>query len=175
MSRWEPSAPLRHPSRAAHSGGIQAGQRMKARLAEHGITTIEGVIVLALLAVVLVGVTGLHLLAISTGTAAETSSVATNLARARLEEVLGLPPSQILQQDNTQVLEQVPSGRGPTYTIRTVVTPVDPAYLDITVTVTWQVAYNSACASGTPRTACRASRVTYTRTLETRTLRRDNS
>jgi Tfp pilus assembly protein PilV len=46
------------------------------------MTTIEDAIVLSLLAIILLGLTGLQTLAISTGTAAETSSVATKLARA---------------------------------------------------------------------------------------------
>ena len=149
--------------------------RLRTRLNELGITTIESVIVLSLLAVVLLGVAGLHILATSTGTAAEASSIATNLARARLEEVLGMPPSLIIQQNGTQVRQQVPSGRGPTYTIRTMVEAADPARLDITVTVAWQVVYNSACASGTPSARCAASTVTYTRTLRTRIATAANS
>ncbi len=144
-------------------------------LTESGITTIESVIVLSLLAIVLLGVTGLHILAISTGTAAETSSIATNLARARLEEVLGLPPSQIIQQNNTQVLEQVPPGRGPTYAIRTMVDAADPARLDIAVTVSWQVMHNSACVPGKLSANCTSSTLTYTRMLRTRIFRLDNS
>lgn len=139
---------------------------------EHGITTIESIIVLSLLAIVLLGVTGLHLLAISAGTAAETSSVATNLARARLEELLAMPPDQIVQQDNTQTVEQVPAGQGPAYTIRTSVDATDPIRLDIAVTVRWQAMYNSACASGAV-SRCGGNTVTYTRTLRTRIPRPD--
>jgi Tfp pilus assembly protein PilV len=138
------------------------------------MTTIESVIVLSLLAVVLLGVTGLHILAVSTGAAAEASSIATNLARARLEELLALPPSEIIPQNNTEALEQVSSGQGRTYAIRTMVDARDPTRLDITVTVTWQVSYNSACASLAPGTTCTARTVTYTRTLQTRIYRPAN-
>jgi Tfp pilus assembly protein PilV len=147
---------------------------MKTRCKELGITTIESVVVLSLLGLVLLGVTALHLLAISTGTAAETSAIATNLARARLERLLALPPSQIIQQNDTQVLEQVSSGEGRTYTIRTMVEAPDSARLDITVTVTWQVGYNSACPSKEVDANCTAGTVTYTRTLQTRIYPPDN-
>jgi len=135
---------------------------------ERGITTIEGVIVLSLLGFVLLGLTGLHILAISTGTAAETSSIATNLARARLEEILALPPAEIIQQNDTQSLEQVPAGAGRTYTIRTAVDETDSNRLDIAVTVTWQVTYNAACVARARDAACTGSTATYTRTLRTR-------
>ncbi len=145
------------------------------RLKELGITTIESMIVLSLLGIVLLGVTGLHMLAVSTGTAAEASSIATNLARARLEELLALPPSEIIQQNNTEGLEQVSSGQGRTYVVHTTVDAHDPTRLDITVTVSWQVAYNSACASWVPGVKCTPRTVTYTRTLQTRIYRPGSS
>ncbi len=111
---------------------------------------------LSLLGLVLLGVTGLHMLAISTGTAAETSSVATNLARARLEELLGLPPSQIIQLNNTEVLERVSAGQERIYTVHTMVDAPDPVRLDITVTVTWQVAFNAVCVPGESGATCTA-------------------
>lgn len=148
---------------------------LSVRLKELGITTIESVIVLSLLGIVLLGVTGLHMLAVSTGTAAEASSIATNLARARLEELLALPPSEIIQQNNTEALEQVSSGQGRTYAVHTTVDAHDPTRLDITVTVTWQVAYNSACASWVPGVKCTPHTVTYTRTLQTRIYRPGSS
>jgi Tfp pilus assembly protein PilV len=147
----------------------------RSRPGERGMTTIEGIIVLSLLAIVLLGLTGLHTLAISTGTAAETSSIATNLARARLEELLALPPSEIVQQNDTQTQEQVPAGQGPTYTVHTVVGSADPARLDIAVTVTWQVTYSGACASRARDAVCTGSTATYTRTLRTRIYRPDAS
>jgi Tfp pilus assembly protein PilV len=49
---------------------------------EQGIATIESVVALSILAIVLIGTIGLHLLATSVGAAAESSSIATNLARA---------------------------------------------------------------------------------------------
>ena len=149
--------------------------RTRPPLSERGITTIEGVIVLSLLGFVLLGLTGLHILAISTGTAAETSSIATNLARARLEEILALPPAEMLQQNNTEAQEQVPAGKGPTYTIRTTVDATDSARLDIAVTVTWQVTYNAACVSHARDAVCTGSTATYTRTLRTRIYHPDMS
>ena len=141
---------------------------VRARPGEPGLTILESVIVLSLLMIVLLGVTGLHLLAISAGNAAEASTIATNLARARLEELLALPPSEIIQQNNTEAAEQSPSGRGRTFTVRTGVEAPDRTRLDITVTVTWGQAYSSGCASGEQGAACRGTAVSYTRTLETR-------
>ncbi len=49
----------------------------------------------------------------------------------------------------------------------TAVDAPDPARLDITVTVTWQVTRNSVCAFRGPGANRPASTVTYTRTLRT--------
>jgi len=140
---------------------------VRTRPEELGLTILESVIVLSLLMIVLLGVTGLHLLAISAGNAAEASTIASNLARARLEELLALPPSQIIQQNNTETAERVPSGQGRTYTVRTGVEAPDRTRLDITITVSWGQAYTSSCASGAGA-ACPGSTATYTRTLQTR-------
>lgn len=134
---------------------------------ERGIGTIETLVVFSLLGLALMGIVGLHMVAVSTGTAAETSSIATNLARARLEELLALTPTQILEQANAQVIQQVPPGQGRTYLLRTTVDASKPARLDITVTVTWDVAFGGACAGG-PQAGCAGHRVTFTRTLQTR-------
>lgn len=128
-----------------------------------GFTTIEMVIVLALFGLVLVSVAGLHLVALSAGTAAETSSIAVNLARARIEALLALSPEKLRAQDNTQERRQVPAGTGRVYTVHTAVAAPDPARLDLTVTVTWQLAHAVCAGAG-----CAGSPVTYTRTLATR-------
>lgn len=133
---------------------------------ERGIGTIEVLVVFSLFGLTLMGIVGLHTIAISTGTAAETSSIATNLARARLEELLALPPAKILEQASTQVVAQVPPGQGRAYTIQTVVDAANPARLDITVTVTWDVVFGAACAG--PTGGCAGRPVTLTRTLQTR-------
>jgi Tfp pilus assembly protein PilV len=137
------------------------------RSPEQGIGTIEVLVVFSLFGLTLMGIVGLHTIAISTGTAAETSSIATNLARARLEELLALPPARILEQAGTQVVAQVPPGQGRAYTIQTAVDASNPARLDIAVTVTWHVAFGAACAGG-PTGGCAGRPVTLTRTLQTR-------
>ena len=43
----------------------------------------------------------------------------------------------------------------------------DPTRWDLTVTVTWQLAYAAACAAG-PGTSCAGTPGTYARTLQTR-------
>jgi Tfp pilus assembly protein PilV len=149
-------------------------QPVRTRPEERGLTILESVIVLSLLMIVLLGVTGLHVLAISTGKAAEASTIATNLARARLEELIALPPSQIIQQNNTEAAEQVPAGQGRTYTVRTGVDSPDPTRLDITITVTWGQAFSASCGPGEQGAACAGSTATYTRTLQTRIYAPDN-
>lgn len=131
-----------------------------------GLTTIEMVIVLSLFAFVLVSLVGLHLVALSAGTTAETSSIAVNLARARMEELLALPPDRLTEQDDTKKRVEVPPG-GRAYLVHTGVVAPDPALLDLTVTVTWQVPFGAACAARLSGN-CAGSVVTYTRTLQTR-------
>jgi len=132
-----------------------------------GFTTIEMVIVMSLFGFVLISLVGLHLLALSAGAAAEASSIAANLARARMEELLAVPPEILKGQDGAEVRRQVPPGQGRTYAVRTTVAAPDPARLDLTVTVSWQLAYGAACAAG-PGADCAGSQVTYSRALQTR-------
>jgi Tfp pilus assembly protein PilV len=132
-----------------------------------GFTTIEMVTVLALFGFVLVSLVGLHLLALSAGTAAETSSIAANLARARMEELLSLPPDRLSAENGGDVRHVIPPGQGRIYTVHTSVTAPDPARLDLTVTVTWQLSYAAACASS-PGNGCAGSQVTYSRSFQTR-------
>jgi len=138
-----------------------------------GFGTIEMVIVLALFGIVAVSLVGLHMIAISAGTAAETSSIAANLARERMEELLSLTTAQLIEQNGSRVLQQVPVGQGRIYMVHTAVVARDPSRLDITVDVIWQLAYGSACAAGGPGAGCSGSKATYTRTLQTR-IRRSN-
>jgi len=143
-------------------------ERMRGRPGNAGFTTIEMVIVLALFGIVLVSLMGLHLVAITAGTAAETSSIAGNLARARMEELLSLPPDTLKAQNGAEEQRQVPADGGRPYTLHTTVVAPDPARLDITVTVTWQLAYGGACVAGGSSSQCAGSPVTYARTLQTR-------
>ena len=142
--------------------------RTSRRHGNSGFTTIEMVIVLALFGIVLISLMGLHLVAITAGTAAETSSIAANLARARMEELLSLPPDTLKDQNGAEEQRQVPAGGGRPYTVQTSVVAPDPARLDITVTVTWQLAYGGACAAGGSSHQCEGSPVKYARTLQTR-------
>lgn len=139
---------------------------MKTRHQVLGLTTIEMVIVLSLFAFVLVSLIGLHLVALSAGTTAETSSIAVNLARARMEELLALPPGSLTEQNDTETRLEVPPG-GRAYLVHTRVLAPDPAWLDLTVTVTWQVPFGAACAARLSGD-CAGSIVTYSRTLQTR-------
>ena len=132
-----------------------------------GLTTIELVIVLSLFAFVLVSLVGLHLVALSAGTLAETSSIATNLARARMEEMLALSPDKLRAQNGTEQRLQVPRGVGRVYGVHTTVVAVDPVQVDLVVTATWRLTFGTACAAG-PDGNCAGAPATYTRTLQTR-------
>jgi len=133
-----------------------------------GFGTIEILVALSLFSTVVLSLGGLFLLALSSGASAESASIASNLARARLEVLHSLPPSVIIGEDGRIVVEQVPPGQGRPYTVHTNVDTSTPGFLDITVTVSWQVAYGSACAAGTAGTGCAGKVVTQSRTLETR-------
>jgi Tfp pilus assembly protein PilV len=152
---------------------VNAPEIVRVASARRGFSTLETLIALSLFSVVLLAQGGLFMLAITSGTAAESASIATNLARARLEQLRALPASELAGQDGVNSVEQVPPGRGRSYTIRTAVTPDDTEFLDLTVTVTWQVVFGSACAAGGPGPECRGSLVTRTRTLQTRIHRED--
>jgi Tfp pilus assembly protein PilV len=132
-----------------------------------GLTTIEMLIVLSLFGFVLVSLVGLHLVALSAGTLAETSSIAMNLARARMEELLALPPDKLREQNDTEQRLQVPRGVGRVYQVHTTVVPLDPAQVDLVVTASWQLSFGTACAAG-PKDKCAGAPATYTRTLQTR-------
>jgi Tfp pilus assembly protein PilV len=133
-----------------------------------GFTTIEMVIVMSLFGFVLIGLVGLHLVALSAGTAAETSSIAANLARARMEELLSLPRERLTEQNGAEAGRQIPAVRGRTYVVHTAVTAPDPARLDVTVTVSWQLTMGSACAAAGSTNGCAGSQSMYSRTLQTR-------
>jgi type II secretory pathway pseudopilin PulG len=137
-----------------------------------GFGTLETLVALSLFSIVLVSVGGLFMLSISSGAMAEGGAVATNLARARMEILRTLPASGILEQDGATTVERVPPVRGRPYTIHTTARTVEPGFLDLTVSVTWQVVFGSACGA-LVRPGCRGSAATQTRTLETRVRHED--
>ena len=141
-----------------------AAMPMKEWRGSSGLTTIEMVIVMSLFGVVLVSLGGLHLVALSAGTSAETSSIAANLARARMEELLALPPEKLKEQNDSERRLQVPPVTGRVYHVYATVVAPDPARRDITVTVTWQLGAAAACAGSD----CAGTQVTRARTLQTR-------
>ena len=141
---------------------------MTKRYGASGFTTIEIVIVQALFGFVILGLVGLHLVALSAGAAAQTSSIAANLARARMEELLSLPREQLLAQNAAEARRQIPPDGGRTYLVRTTVIAPDPARLDLAVKVTWKLATAAGCTGTAARGECTRSRATYSRMLQTR-------
>ncbi len=124
---------------------------------EAGFGMIEVLIAVALYAVALVSLFGLLITSVTAGTIGESSAVAVNLARQRVEALTVMPISTLLAQNNTVSSERVPAGQGRSYEVRTSVTDLEllvppTRAVDIAVTVRWSV----------------TGAQTYTRTLRTR-------
>jgi len=122
-----------------------------------GFGMIEVLIAVALYAVALVSLFGLLITSVTAGTIGESSAVAVNLARQRIEGLTVMPIPSLLAQNNIVTTERVPAGQGRPYEVRTSVTDLEPPptgqrAVDIAITVRWSV--NGA--------------QTYTRTLRTR-------
>ena len=121
-----------------------------------GFGMIEVLIAVALYAVALVSLFGLLITSVTAGTIGESSAVAVNLARQRIEGLTVMPIPSLLAQNNIVTTERVPAGQGRPYEVRTSVTDLEPSTgqraVDIAITVRWSV--NGA--------------QTYTRTLRTR-------
>ena len=133
---------------------------MQGRWPQSGLQTLEVMIALSLLSITLLGMTGLLVGTISAGAVAETSSVASNLARQRIESIRSTAP--IVPGTYTQSILVPPFAR-PFDIVSVVNAPVGRA-ADVTVTVTWQVAFGSACANGN----CAGNVRAYTRTIQTK-------
>lgn len=133
---------------------------------QSAIVTVEVVVAAMLLGVGIIGVAGLLSLALSAWTAGESSGVATAWARAQMDELLADPPT-IAEHDGTVRVTQVPPGSGRTYTQLICVDGSQPHMLDVTVKVSWQVAYGAACAGIPSGASCAGHQTTSTRTLRT--------
>jgi len=142
---------------------VQGGKDRMWRLwRESGTQTLEVMIALSLLSITLLGLTGLLVGTISAGAVAETSSVASNLARQRIDELRS--NSSIAPGPwTTSTVVTVPPVARP-FTITTVAATPVGAVMDVTVTATWQVAFGSACANG----SCVGNVRTFTRTMQTK-------
>lgn len=138
-----------------------------------GFGTIEAIVSLSLFAMVLVGIIGLMIASISAGATAEASSIASNLARQRIEEVAAdIARRGAAAIVTSQVEIRVPPGGRP-YTVVAIPTAVGGNAVDISVTASYQVSYGSACASGAAAgtEVCTGNVRTYSRSLRTRVLR----
>src|SRR3989304_3591266 len=101
---------------------------------EAGFGMIEVLIAVALYAVALVSLFGLLITSVTAGTIGESSAVAVNLARQRIEGLTALDvPTLLAQGCGTTATAQVPAGGGRVYTL-TVNCSNQPAYADVTVT-----------------------------------------
>ncbi len=130
-----------------------------------GFGTIEVLIAISVFAVVLVALTGLMVGSISAGSTAEAFSVASNLARQRVDQLA----DDIRRTGTTGSYPSSIVVGGRTYTFS--LTPTDLAnnIVNLLLTVSYQVSYGSACSGGTQ--SCTANVRTYTRSMETRARR----
>ncbi len=139
---------------------------MGGRYPASGFGTIEVLVALSLFGFVLVAIIGLLIGSMSAGATAESSSIASNLARQRLEEV----SKDIAERGTLSSYPSTMTVGGRTYTFTmppptTTLTSPGNYVCNIQVTVDYQVAYGSACASDG---ACTGNVRTYSRTLESR-------
>lgn len=122
-------------------------------ISERGFSLVEAVVALTLFAITLLNASGLILIAMGAAGIAQDSSIATNLARERLDTILQAPASLPLL-DGTSSTAQVPAGRGPTFTILSCADTTNATFTHVRVRVSW----GEAMKGSTPR---------YSRQLET--------
>ncbi|MGQ0549617.1 MAG: type IV pilus modification PilV family protein [Armatimonadota bacterium] len=139
---------------------------------QSGFTTLEVLVALSLFSYVLVAIIGLLIGSVSTGATAEASSIASNLARQRLEELSGVvAQSGIPAPAPTPMGIAVPAG-GRTYTVATTLSDLGNNVVNVQVTVSYQVTYASACvATAAGGESCTGNTRTYDRVLQTRVRR----
>ncbi|MGH2404778.1 MAG: type IV pilus modification PilV family protein [bacterium] len=123
-----------------------------------------------LFSIVLLAITGLLVGSISTGATAEASSIASNLARQRLEEA-----STVVAQSGMPVVASATSTVSPggrPYTVTTTFADLGNNIVDIRVTASYQVSYGSSCAANAAGDeSCTGNVRTYERALQTRVRR----
>ncbi len=138
---------------------------------ESGLGTLEILVALSLFAFILVAIIGLLMGSISTGATAEASSIASNLARQRLEEMSGIvAQTGNLPSAPADMQIRVPANGRP-YTVATTLTDLGNNVTNIAVTVSYQVSYGSACAGSADGASCTGNVRTYARALQTRVRR----
>lgn len=109
---------------------------------ESGFGMIEVLVAVVLYAVALVSLMGLLITSVTAGSISDSSAVAVNLARHRIEGLRTLNIPTLLAEDcvspTNVTTERVPAGQGRVYTL-TVSCNNQPAYVDVTVRVNWNV------------------------------------
>ncbi len=109
---------------------------------QEGFSLIEVLVAVALYAVALISLFGLLITSVTAGAIGESSAVAVNLARQRLEALTARDIQTIIAEDcvppGDTSQHQVPAGQGRVYTL-TVACAVQLAYLDVSVTARWTV------------------------------------
>ncbi len=137
---------------------------MQSRRTSAGFGTIEIIIAVSLFSFVLISIIGLLVGSMSAGTAAEGFSIASNLARERLDQVT----NDIAERGVPSYYPSTASVGGHTYTFTTTQTDLGNNLTNVAVQVDFQVAFGSACAEGPSGQTCAGNVRTYSRTVQTR-------
>ncbi len=140
------------------------------RRQQTGFGTLEVLVSLWLFSLVLVAISGLMVGSISTGATAEASSIASNLARQRLEEASAIVTQSGMPPGPPAATVVSPTGRP--YTITTTFADLGNNIVNVLVTVSYQVSYGSSCVGDAAgHESCTGNRRTYERVLQTRVRR----
>ncbi len=133
-----------------------------------GFGTIEVIVAVALFSFVLISITGLLIGSMSAGATAEGFSIASNLARERLDQVA----NDVAQRGAPSSYPSTVTVGGRAYTLSPpTLTDLGNNLTNVAVQVDFQVAFGSACAEGPSGQTCAGNVRTYSRTVETRVRR----
>lgn len=132
-----------------------------------GVGTIEVLVSLTLFSLVLVGLIGLMIGSMSTGATAESFSIASNLARHRLDQVA----DDVRRSGVSGAYPSTIDVGGRTYTFTTTLANLAANLVNVQVRVDYQVVYGSACAHDGSGPVCTGNVRTYFRTLQTQVRR----
>ncbi len=141
---------------------------MESQRTSAGFGTIEIIVALSLFSFVLISIIGLLMGSMSAGATAEGFSVASNLARERVDQVA----NDIAQRGAPSSYPLTVTVGGRAYTLSPpTLTDLPNNLTNVAVQVDFRVAFGSACAEGPSGQTCTGNVRTYSRTVQTRVRR----
>jgi Tfp pilus assembly protein PilV len=140
---------------------------MEAQHTSAGFGTIDAIVALSLFSFVVLSVVGLLIGSMSAGATAEGFSIASSLARERLDQVA----SDIAQRGGPSAYPPAVVVGGRTYTVTSTQADLGSNLTDVTVQVDFQTAFGSACAESPGGQTCAGNVRTYSRMVQTRVRR----